>query len=142
MTITALPFDTTPTPAPTPAPAIVTGLGARIRSARTAAGYVKQVDLLSALQAFGLDITQSTLSAWECDKVCPRLQDIVLIADLCNVSLDYLAGLIDQPTLERGVFVSETDAALLDALRAHFTPTLTEEQIAALDLVEKIKSAN
>jgi transcriptional regulator with XRE-family HTH domain len=133
MTVTALPFDTT-----VAAPTGVAGLGARIRHVRTAVGYIKQIDLLADLQARGLDITQSTLSAWECDKVCPRLQDLVVIAELCNVSIDYLAGLAERPTRERGVFVSDADAALLEQLRTHFAPQFTERQKQALAFVDSL----
>lgn len=120
-------------------------LGARIRTARTLAGYQKQIDVLPVLAARGLDVAQSSYSGWETGKVIPRFDDMIVLADVFAVSLDYFAGRTELPDLltpdERGVVVSKDVAAALDALQAALTPRLTDEQQLALRLVEQIKGA-
>lgn len=122
--------------------ASVPGLGERIRYARTLAGYTKQVDLLAALHNRGIEIGQSTLSSWENDRRVPDFREAIVLADLFNVSVDYLAGHADLEDLltptERGDVVSKEVGDLLDQLGRALAPKLTEQQQLALQLVEQI----
>ncbi len=121
---------------------IVPGLGARIRHARTLAGYDRQIDFLTALHNHGAEIAQSTLSAWENDRRIPDLREALILADVLNVPLDYLGGLIELPGMlsetERGVVVSKEVGDLLEQLGHALAPKLTEQQQLALQLVEQI----
>ena len=40
-------------------------------------------------------ITQSAIALWENDERVPNLDAVILLAKFFNVSLDYLAGLVD-----------------------------------------------
>ena len=61
--------------------------GKRIREVRKNAGYT-QNDFCSLL-----DIPQSTLSAYETDRMQPTIATLVKIASKFNVSLDWLCGI-------------------------------------------------
>ena len=37
-------------------------------------------------------VTQQCISSWEKDKIEPTLSNLVLLAEVFNVSIDYLAG--------------------------------------------------
>jgi len=60
------------------------GLGCRIKQAR---GVRSQEDFASFL---GFD--RSTIASWEVDRREPSLEHLIKIADLSQVSLDWLAG--------------------------------------------------
>ena len=67
----------------------MTGLGARIRSARTVAG-LSQPEL-----ARRVGTTQSQIWAWEAEQKMPRLDSLALVATELGVSADWLLGLVE-----------------------------------------------
>lgn len=66
---------------------IVSGLGKRLREVRKNSGYTQK--------EFGalLDIPQTTLSAYETDRMQPTLASLITIAAKFDVSLDWLCGI-------------------------------------------------
>jgi transcriptional regulator with XRE-family HTH domain len=65
----------------------VTGLGARIRSAREAAG-LSQPEL-----ARRVGTSQSQIWSWEAERKMPRLDSLALVATTLGVSADWLLGI-------------------------------------------------
>ena len=65
----------------------ISGLGKRIHEVRKNSGYTQK--------EFGalLGIPQTTLSAYETDRMQPTLSSLVIIAAKFNVSLDWLCGI-------------------------------------------------
>lgn len=84
--------------------------GKRIRAVRKNAGYT-QNDFCSLL-----DIPQSTLSAYETDRMQPTVSSLVKIATKFNVSLDWLCG-IKKPndtSLELNTVLTEAEEFLME----------------------------
>lgn len=82
----------------------VSGLGKRLREVRKNSGYTQK--------EFGalLDIPQTTLSAYETDRMQPTLASLITIAAKFDVSLDWLCGI--EPKIP---IPGDLSAALIDA---------------------------
>lgn len=95
--------------------------GIRLRELRERAGFRSQQALADALE-----VAQSTVANWERGRREPNYTTTVRLAQLLEVSTDYLLGLTDQP---QGGAVSERQlrAALFGP-----APGLTEEELEAL----------
>ena len=68
-------------------------LGARIRELRKEFG-LSQVDL-----AQRMEVTKQTISNWENENIQPSIDMLVGLANVFNVTTDYLLGLDDVPRL-------------------------------------------
>ena len=68
-------------------------LGARIRELRKEFG-LSQVDL-----AQRMEVTKQTISNWENENIQPSVDMLVDLANVFNVTTDYLLGLDDVPRL-------------------------------------------
>ena len=68
-------------------------LGARIKELRKAFG-LSQVDLASRME-----VTKQTISNWENENIQPSIDMLVGLANVFNVTTDYLLGLDDVPRL-------------------------------------------
>ena len=68
-------------------------LGARIKELRKAFG-LSQVDLASRME-----VTKQTISNWENGNIQPSIDMLVGLANVFNVTTDYLLGLDDVPRL-------------------------------------------
>ena len=68
-------------------------LGARIKELRKAFG-LSQVDLASRME-----VTKQTISNWENENIQPSIDMLVDLANVFNVTTDYLLGLDDVPRL-------------------------------------------
>ena len=68
-------------------------LGARIKELRKAFG-LSQVDLASRME-----VTKQTISNWENENIQPSVDMLVGLANVFNVTTDYLLGLDDVPRL-------------------------------------------
>ena len=68
-------------------------LGARIKELRKEFG-LSQVDLASRLE-----VTKQTISNWENGNIQPSVDMLVGLANVFNVTTDYLLGLDDVPRL-------------------------------------------
>ena len=68
-------------------------LGARIRELRKEFG-LSQVDL-----AQRMEVTKQTISNWENENIQPSVDMLVGLANVFNVTTDYLLGLDDVPRL-------------------------------------------
>ena len=68
-------------------------LGARIKELRKEFG-LSQVDLASRLE-----VTKQTISNWENENIQPSSDMLVDLANVFNVTTDYLLGLDDVPRL-------------------------------------------
>ena len=68
-------------------------LGARIKELLTEFG-LSQVDLASRLE-----VTKQTISNWENENIQPSIDMLVDLANVFNVTTDYLLGLDDVPRL-------------------------------------------
>lgn len=68
-------------------------LGARIKELRKEFG-LSQVDLASRLE-----VTKQTISNWENENIQPSIDMLVDLANVFNVTTDYLLGLDDVPRL-------------------------------------------
>ena len=68
-------------------------LGARIRELRKEFG-LSQVDL-----AQRMEVTKQTISNWENENIQPSIDMLVDLANVFNVTTDYLLGLDDVPRL-------------------------------------------
>ena len=66
-------------------------IGARVTQAR-AAQNMKQVDLLAKLQLAGIDISAPALSLLEGQKRPVSDMELKALADILNVSVDWLLG--------------------------------------------------
>lgn len=64
-------------------------LGNRIRLARERAGYTQEK------VAEKVGVSRSAVSRWEQGEIEPKVQNLVAIAALLNVSTDYLLGIGD-----------------------------------------------
>ena len=101
-------------------------LGERIRTVRKSTGY-SQKEFCAML-----DIPQSTLSAYETDRMQPTVTTLINIAVKCEVSMDWLCGL--EP--------KETPSNVIILKGSSFTaeiPTSTSPELLAviLDKIEK-----
>jgi transcriptional regulator with XRE-family HTH domain len=65
--------------------------GDRLKQARSARG-LSQADLAAALQASGIEVTQSAVSYWESGKNLPMLDAFVALTAALGVSADWLLG--------------------------------------------------
>ena len=61
-------------------------LGQRIRAARESAGFTQE----NLAEAVG--VSRTAVARWENDDIEPKLQNLISIAGLLNVSTDYLLG--------------------------------------------------
>ena len=66
-----------------------------------------------------LEITRASVNAWEMGVSCPTVQYVIAMADLFNVSTDYLLG------LETNIFIdvnglSEKEIGMLSELAEYF----------------------
>ena len=68
-------------------------LGARIKELRKEFG-LSQVDL-----AARMEVTKQTISNWENENIQPSIDMLVGLANVFNVTTDYLLGLDDVPRL-------------------------------------------
>ena len=68
-------------------------LGARIKELRKEFG-LSQVDLASRME-----VTKQTISNWENENIQPSIDMLVALANVFNVTTDYLLGLDDVPRL-------------------------------------------
>ena len=68
-------------------------LGARIKARRKEFG-LSQVDLASRME-----FTKQTISNWENENIQPSIDMLVGLANVFNVTTDYLLGLDDVPRL-------------------------------------------
>ena len=68
-------------------------LGARIKELRKEFG-LSQVDLANRLE-----VTKQTISNWENENIQPSIDMLVDLANVFNVTTDYLLGLDDVPRL-------------------------------------------
>ena len=68
-------------------------LGARIKELRKEFG-LSQVDLASRME-----VTKQTISNWENENIQPSIDMLVGLANVFNVTTDYLLGLDDVPRL-------------------------------------------
>ena len=68
-------------------------LGPRIRELRKEFGF-SQVDL-----AVRMEVTKQTISNWENENIQPSIDMLVGLANVFNVTTDYLLGLDDVPRL-------------------------------------------
>lgn len=108
-------------------------LGKRIRDVRENAGYNQK--------EFGslLGIPQSTLSAYENDRMLPTVSTLINIAVKCDVSLDWLCGIENK---EREKVVSNDLAEVLSELTevfANLTKANTEAERFIEELLTRVK---
>lgn len=82
----------------------------RIKELRTAHG-IKQIDLCKKL-----GITQGALSGWENGKYEPDNLSLIKMADIFEVSVDYLLGRKDTPKLPE---ISEDDNGLIFSIEGN-----------------------
>ena len=68
-------------------------LGTRIKELRKEFG-LSQVEL-----AFRMEVTKQTISNWENENIQPSIDMLVALANVFNVTTDYLLGLDDVPRL-------------------------------------------
>ncbi len=68
-------------------------LGQRINEIRSSLGW-SQVEL-----AKKLNISKQTVSNWENDNILPSIEMLIRLANVFNVTTDYLLGLDDIPRL-------------------------------------------
>lgn len=87
----------------------------------------KEKNLTQKELAQALSITVSTLSHWECDYQEPNFDDLIMIADYFDVSLDYLLGRED----DNGNFNVQSAS-----------PALTAEEQHLLDTFRKLNTKN
>lgn len=95
--------------------------GERIRTVRKSAGY-NQNEFCSLL-----NIPQSTLSAYETDRMPPTIATLINIATRFNVSLDWLCGIkncISDKTLTALDEVILDEIADLNTLMSHLSKVL------------------
>lgn len=85
----------------------------RIKSLREKAGYSQ------AQLAKKLDVTRSSVNAWEMDLSTPTSQYVVAMAKLFHVSTDYLLGLESQLSLSLDGY-SQEEIALLYSMVKYF----------------------
>lgn len=80
-----------------------------------------------------LSIKQPTLSAYERDITNPSLDVLLMIAEKCNVSLDWLCGLDTRPHFYTiaDVILSLLEINKLDGLKA--TTEITKDSVANID---------
>ncbi|MCQ2485999.1 MAG: helix-turn-helix domain-containing protein [Clostridia bacterium] len=62
-------------------------LGQRIRAARESAGFTQE----NLAEAVG--VSRTAVARWESDDIEPKLQNLILIAELLHVSTDSLLGI-------------------------------------------------
>lgn len=90
-------------------------LGPRIRSARESAGFTQE----SLAELTG--VSRTAVARWESGDIIPKLENLVNLALLLNVSTDYLLG------------ITQAENAALS--------TLSDEAISALEkFIREVKS--
>lgn len=104
--------------------------GERIRKVRKNAGY-SQKEFCTAL-----DIPQSTLSAYETDRMQPTVASLVNIATKFNVSLDWLCGISDDVEQKS----EQQDSGSSDTLSNELKAALDEAEKDLMELAAKHKN--
>ena len=79
----------------------IEGLGHRIRIAR---GKHTQEELASIL-----NVDRTTLGSWEIDRREPDLENLIKIAAFADVSLDWLAGRLNNTSIEQAQAYNNPD---------------------------------
>lgn len=83
----------------------------KIRQLREESGYSQ------AQLAKRLDVTRSSVNAWEMGLSTPTTQYIVALAKLFHVSADYILGTAPERTIALRGYTEEEIALLMDLLR-------------------------
>ena len=86
-------------------------IGMRIKELRENAGY-SQSEL-----ARRLDVTRSSVNAWEMGLSTPTIQYVVAIAKLFHVSSDYLLGIKNESTIVLDDLSTEEIKLIYDLLK-------------------------
>ncbi len=81
-------------------------LGNRIRLARERAGYTQEK------VAEKIGVSRSAVSRWEQGEIEPKVQNLVAVAALLNVSTDYLLGIGDHENAGSLRLSEEAESAL------------------------------
>ncbi|MDD6065738.1 MAG: helix-turn-helix transcriptional regulator [Firmicutes bacterium] len=84
----------------------------RIRALRT------EKNITQLRLSMELEVAQETISAYEKGKHAPSLKSLIKLADLFDVSIDYLVGRSDVRKMERRDVLSEDEALLLSRFRS------------------------
>lgn len=107
-------------------------IGLRIREARKLAGYPTQESLALALRTnYGFKTDRPMVSKWESGKQIPEMYTIKCLAELCEVSTDYLCGKAEKPTLSSEDGLNEEEAELVRLYKAA-SPALRAAALAVL----------
>ena len=86
-------------------------LSENLKRARIENGYRSQQSFADALH-----IHEKTVQGWESGKNIPDLDNLIRIADLLDVDLDYLTGRIEKPTHDLQFISAETGLSV-DAIK-------------------------
>jgi len=78
-------------------------IGVRLYDLRVKAEYTQE-DL-----AYRLNVSRQSISKWELDKTLPETQKLIDLAQLYNVSLDYIVLGVDSDNEEKDDFSSQSD---------------------------------
>ena len=84
----------------------------RIRALRT------EKNITQLRLSMELEVAQETISAYEKGKHAPSLKSLIKLADLFDVSIDYLVGRSDVRKMERRDALLEDEALLLSRFRS------------------------
>ena len=90
---------------------VIFGISERIKELRENAGY-SQAEL-----ARRLDVTRSSVNAWEMGLSAPTIQYVVAIAKLFHVSSDYLLGIKNESTVVLDEYSLEEIKLVYDLLK-------------------------
>ena len=95
----------------------------KIKQLREEAGYSQ------AQLAKKLDVTRSSVNAWEMGLSTPTTQYIVAMAKLFHVSADYMLGLESERTLTLNGYTSEeVERAAADFLETHLVDSIPKSK--------------
>ncbi|MBR3933579.1 MAG: helix-turn-helix domain-containing protein [Clostridia bacterium] len=78
----------------------MTTLGDRIRALRKQAGYTQSEFINILKKQYNLKADRVMLSKWECSKQSPHIETLKCIANALGVSLDYLNGVEEKPSVK------------------------------------------
>lgn len=84
----------------------------RIRALRT------EKNITQLRLSMELEVAQETISAYEKGKHAPSLKSLLKLADLFDVSIDYLVGRFDVRKMERRDSLPDEEALLLSRFRS------------------------
>lgn len=84
--------------------------GLRLKELREAKG-LSQIDVGKRL-----DVTRSTISGYECNNITPSLEQLMRLAVLYNVSLDYMMGFENRSTLYLDDLSESEQQTILDVV--------------------------